>query len=116
MAKKDLLTQVMNNSFNDLYLDNKPKTEDTQTISTQEKSKTEDINITKSRKVELPEEGKEPLKMFSIRVPVSLTEKVKKYNYVNRITTTDIIIQALESFLAKDKNYLSEYDRLKGNK
>lgn len=115
MAKKELLTQVMNNSFNDLYLDNKPKTEDTQTISTQEKPKTEAIN-TKPRKVELPEAEKEPLKMFSIRVPVSLADKVKKYNYVNRITTTDIIIQALESYLAKDKEYLSEYDRLKGNK
>lgn len=129
-SKIDLLKKASENSFNDLYIDNKPKTiSETQKEETiqpivkevvKEEVKQEDapkIEV-KSKQVKdnaVKESKNKNSKMLAFRIPNELNEDLDKYSYVARMTKQDVIIKAFEKFLSSQnaKDILSQYDDIK---
>ena len=134
-SKKDLLSKATTNDFGmGLYINNTTKS------STNEEPKKEEVIkevkpieekkvVVKSEpkketpKKETPrvneilpdnEEEKELLRMISLRLPVSLLEKLNQYSYVKRLTQKDVVVMALEKiFDSKEgKDIISEYNQI----
>ena len=141
-SKKDLLAKATGNTFGlDLYINNSTKSseptkakevtkskvvtkkeeikseekQDVVVKSSEPKVETKKVEEKVEKRVEVEVEEKEPLRMISLRLPISLIEKLNQYSYVARETQKDVVVMALEKvFNSKEgKEILSEYDNIK---
>lgn len=99
-----MLKQASENSFNGLYIDNKPRRENnTEVIPPQPMEE-----ITKEKK-------ENELKMMAFRLPKDIAEKINQYAYIERLTNQEVATLCFQEFFNKKerKESLSKYDELK---
>ena len=104
MSKMDMLKQASENSFNGLYIDNKPRQETNTEV------------IPPQPIIETPKEKKETeLKMMAFRLPKDIAEKINQYAYIERLTNQEVATLCFQEFFNKKerKESLSQYDKIK---
>lgn len=103
MSKLDILKQASESSFNGLYIDNKPRNENTEVIQPQP------IEIKELK----PKESE--LKMMAFRLPKDIAEKINQYAYVERLTNQEVATLCFQEFFNKKdrKESLEHYNEIK---
>lgn len=104
MSKLDMLKQASENSFNGLYIDNKPRQENNTEV------------IPPQPIIETPKEKKETeLKMMAFRLPKDIAEKINQYAYIERLTNQEVATLCFQEFFSKKerKESLSQYEDIK---
>lgn len=99
-----MLKQASENSFNGLYIDNKPRQETNAEV------------IPPQPIIETPKEKKETeLKMMAFRLPKDIAEKINQYAYIERLTNQEVATLCFQEFFNKKerKESLSKYDEIK---
>jgi len=128
MSKIDLLKQASNNTFEDLYIDNKPKAEvvipkniEVKPVEVKDSPKIDEVKPTESKWVsknpttkDLVKSMKPPKTMLAFRIPNTTIDNLEKYAYITRLTKQDVITMALDNlFNSKEgKEIIKEFDKI----
>lgn len=115
--KIDRLKEYSSSSL-DLFIGQPPQPQQQQQTTTSEEPK--DVATVKEDKKTKPQSKsqKKSTKMYSIKLPLDIIEKIDRYAFVNRQKKVDVIIDALNKhFNSKTgAEILEQYDILKGGK
>ena len=127
MIKADLLKQASNNTFDDLFIDNKPKTEpiiQTKVENTEKegsiqktwRTKTEEVKEIDNKPTmkEIVKSMTPPKKMLAFRIPNTTIDNLEKYSYITRLTKQDLITMSLDNFFnsKEGKEIIKEFDKI----
>ena len=111
--KIDRLKEYSSSSF-DLFIGTQPQ---------QQKQATEEVKKSVEVKTEVkPQQQKKKqktqTKMYSIKLPLDIIDKIDRYAFVNRQNKVDVVLDALNKhFNSKTgEEILAQYDILKGSK
>lgn len=106
-----MFKQATANTFEDLYVDSKPKEDNVITPISQK------VDNVKKVVTDVTDDEND-LKMISVRIPKHFIKKMEHYAYMERLIKQDAYFKVFEKFLSSKevKDILTQYDELMGGK